>query len=83
MRERLGVAGIVDEVVGPRRGDARASVGTYIALAVANRLVDRCSKLGFAKWWAKTAGDRWVRLGAAAFDHRRFWDAMAGSIRGV
>ncbi len=76
MLERLGVAGIVDEVVGARRADARASVGAYIALAVANRLVDPCSKLGFAKWWAKTAGDRWVRLPAAAFDHRRFWDAM-------
>ena len=74
--DRVGVAGIVDEVVGPRRGDARASVGTYIALAVANRLVDPCSKLAFAKWWATTAGDRWVRVPAAAFDHRRFWDAM-------
>ena len=30
--ERLSVAEIVDEVVGPRRADARASVGTYIAL---------------------------------------------------
>ena len=74
--ERLRVAEIVDEVVGGRRGDARASVGTYIALAVANRLVDPCSKLAFAKWWARTAGDRWVRLPAAALDHRRFWDAM-------
>lgn len=76
MLDRLSVAEIVDEVVGSRRADARASVGTYIALAVANRLVDPCSKLAFAKWWAKTAGDRWVRLPAAAFDHRRFWDAM-------
>lgn len=76
MLERLGVAEIVDEVVGGRRVDARASVGTYIALAVANRLVDPCSKLAFSKWWATTAGDRWVRLPAAAFDHRRFWDAM-------
>ncbi len=76
MLERLRVAEIVDEVVGGRRADARASVGTYIALAVANRLVDPCSKLAFAKWWAKTAGDRWVRLPAAALDHRRFWDAM-------
>lgn len=76
MLERVGVAEIVDEVVGPRRGDARASVGTYIALAVANRLVDPCSKLAFAKWWATTAGDRWVRVPAAALDHRRFWDAM-------
>jgi len=76
MLERLRLAEIVDGVVGGRRADARASVGTYIALAVANRLVDPCSKLAFSKWWAKTAGDRWVRLPAAAFDHRRFWDAM-------
>jgi transposase len=73
---RLGVAEIVDEVVGPRRADAAASVGTYIALAVLNRVCDPCSKLAFADWWAKTAGDRWLRLGAPALDHRRFWEAM-------
>ena len=76
MLERLGVAGIVDEVVGARRADAAASVGTYIALATANRVVDPCSKLAFAKWWATTAGDRWVKVPAGALDHRRFWDAM-------
>ena len=74
--ERLGVADIVDEVVGARRSDAGGSVGTYIALATANRVVAPCSKLAFADWWATTAGDRWVRLPAAALDHRRFWDAM-------
>ena len=73
---RLGVAGIVDEVVGARRADAGASVGTYIALATLNRVCDPCSKLGFADWWATTAGDRWLRLGAGALDHRRFWEAM-------
>jgi transposase len=76
MLERLEVAGIIDDVVGARRGDAAASVGTYLALATANRVVDPCSKLAFADWWATTAGDRWVRLPAAALDHRRFWDAM-------
>src|ERR1700738_1331930 len=74
--ERLGVAAIVDEVVGARRSDAAASVGTYIALACANRGVKPCSKLGFADWWSTTAGDRWVRVPPAALDHRRFWDAM-------
>ncbi len=74
--ERLKVAEIVDEVVGPRRADAACSVGTYIALASANRVVDPCSKRAFSDWWAKTAGDRFVRLPAAALDHRRFWDAM-------
>ena len=76
MLERMRVAEIVDEVVGQRRSDAAASVGTYIALAVANRIVDPRSKQGFAEWWHKTAGDRWVRLPASALDHRRFWDAM-------
>jgi transposase len=76
MLERMRVAEIVDEVVGARRSDAAASVGTYIALAVANRVVDPRSKQGFAEWWHKTAGDRWVRLPASALDHRRFWDAM-------
>ena len=73
---RLRVAAIVDEVVGARRADAAASVGTYMALATLNRVVDPCSKLAFSEWWATTAGDRFVRLPAAALDHRRFWDAM-------
>jgi transposase len=75
MLERLDVAGVVDAVV-PRRGDAAASVGTYIALATANRVVDPCSKRAFAEWWATTAGPRWVKVPAPALDHRRFWDAM-------
>src|SRR6266581_5912418 len=73
--ERLDVAGIVDAVA-PRRSHAGASVGTYIALATANRVVAPCAKLGFADWWATTAGPRWVKLSAAALDHRRFWSAM-------
>jgi transposase len=76
MLERLGVAGIVDDVVGQRRSDAAASVGTYFALSVLNRVAAPCSKLAFADWWASTCGDRMVKLPAAALDHRRFWDAM-------
>jgi len=76
MLRRLEVAEIVDEVAGTRRADAGASVGTYIALATANRVVDPCSKLAFSGWWQKTAGERWLRLPAGALGHRRFWDAM-------
>ena len=74
--ERLGVIGVIDEVTGSRRADAAASVGTYLALAALNRMVAPCSKLAFADWWAATAADRWVKVPAAALDHRRFWDAM-------
>ena len=73
---RLGVAETIDEVVGPRRSDAAASVGTYLLLAAMNRLVDPCSKLGFADWWKTTAADRFTRIPTAVLDHRRFWDAM-------
>ena len=74
--ERLGVAPVIDEVTGPRRADAAASVGTYLALATLNRIVAPCSKLAFAVWWASTAADRWVKIAGAALDHRRFWEAM-------
>ena len=73
---RLDYPGTVDAVVGARRVDAAASVGSYLALACANRVVAPRSKLAFADWWAGTAGDRLLRLPAAATDHRRFWDAM-------
>jgi transposase len=76
MLGRMGVAEIIDEVVGERRADAAASVGTYMALAVANRIVDPRSKRKFPLWWGRTAGDRWVRVPTSALDHRRFWDAM-------
>jgi transposase len=69
------VAGIIDAVA-PRYANAAVSVGTYLALATANRVVAPCSKLGFADWWATTAGPRWVKLPDAALDHRRFWEAM-------
>ena len=73
--ERLNVAGVIDAVV-PRRSDAAASVGTYIALATANRIVAPCSKLAFADWWDSTAGPRWVKLRGGVLDHRQFWKAM-------
>jgi hypothetical protein len=73
--EDLDVAGVVDAVV-PRRADAAASVGTYLALVTANRVVEPCSKLAFGDWWAGTAGSRWVKASEAGLDHRRFWDAM-------
>jgi hypothetical protein len=74
--ECLGVADIIDEVVGSRRSDAALSVGTYIPLAALNRVVAPCSKLAFSDWWTTTAGDRLVHAPVLALDHRRFWDAM-------
>jgi transposase len=74
--EQLDVVGVIDRVVGRRRADAACTVGTYIALAAANRVVAPCSKLAFSDWWQTTAADRWVKVPTAALDHRRFWDAM-------
>src|SRR5665213_1462067 len=46
--ERLGVAAVVDEVVGARRADASASVGTYICLLYTSDAADDllCVDLG-------------------------------------
>jgi transposase len=74
--DRLKVAEAIDAVCGSRRSDAGASVGTYLALATANRVVAPCSKLAFEQWWASTAGPRFTKVPVAATDHRRFWDAM-------
>src|SRR6266508_3292574 len=74
--QRLDVPGLVDAVVGSRRADAGASVGTYLALAALNRVVAPCSKLAFADWWRSTAADRFTTIPARVLDHRRFWDAM-------
>jgi transposase len=74
--EELGVAGVIDEVAGPRPAGQPLSTGTYLALAALNRLVAPCSKAAFADWWKTTAADRFTKIPASALDHRRFWDAM-------
>jgi len=74
--DRLDVVGVIDSVVGARRTDAGASVGTYLVLAALNRVVAPTSKLGFADWWKSTAADRFTRIKSTVLDHRRFWDAM-------
>ena len=72
----LDIAGVIDEVIGARRSDAGASVGTYLALAALGRLVAPRSKKAFADWWATTAGDRFTKISPKVLDHRKFWDAM-------
>jgi transposase len=71
----LGVAALVDaETVRPP--GLPLSPGTYLALAVLNRVTDPCSKRAFAEWWRTTAADRFTKIPASALDHRRFWDAF-------
>src|SRR5579875_1337996 len=72
----LGVAGIIDGETGARPPGLPLSPGTYLTLAALNRVVDPCSKRGFADWWRTTAADRITKIPAAALDHRRFWDAF-------
>src|SRR3974390_62491 len=74
--EDIGAAAIIDEVTGARPAGQPLPTGTYLALAALNRLVDPCSKRGFADWWRTTAADRFTKIPAAALDHRRFWDAF-------
>ena len=72
----LGIAELIDQACGPRPSGLPLSPGTYLALTVLNRVVDPCSKRGFADWWKTTAADRFTKIRASELDHRRFWDAM-------
>ena len=72
----LGAAAVIDEETGTRPPGLPLSPGTYLALAALNRVVDPCSKRGFADWWRTTAADRFTKIPASALDHRRFWDAF-------
>src|SRR6266699_3695992 len=72
----LGVAAVIDAHAGARPPGLALSPGTYLALAVLNRVVDPCSKHAFADWWRTTAADRLTKIAASALDHRRFWDAF-------
>ena len=74
--ERLGVTRVKTRSSVLAAVTRRRRSRPVIALATLNRVTDPCSKLAFADWWAKTAGDRWLRLFAGALGHRRFWDAM-------
>ena len=51
----LDVDGLIDQHAATVPG-LPLSPGTYLALAVLNRVVDPCSKNGFAQWWRTTAG---------------------------
>jgi hypothetical protein len=72
--DRIGLAELVDGIVGPQR--ARVSVGTYLALAVLHRATAPNSDL--ARWWAGTAAERFVRprLARAAVTGERCWRAL-------
>ena len=58
----LGVAAVIDEETGARPPGLPLSPGTYLALAALNRVVDPCSKRGFADWWRTTAADRFTKI---------------------
>jgi transposase len=74
--EDLGAARIIDKAAGPAPAGQPLSTGAYLVLAALNRLVDPCSKSGFARWWNTTAAGRFTKIPSTALDHRRFWDAM-------
>ncbi len=59
--ERLDVIGVIDTVVGARRSDAGASVGTYLALAALNSPKPPTPKTNSAKSSISPAGPHALR----------------------
>ncbi|MEQ4204203.1 transposase [Actinopolymorpha sp. B9G3] len=80
----LGLAELVDEVVGSRR--TKVSTGTYVALGVLHQAVASGARFAFdgpgldlAAWWRQSAAARFVRprIDPDLLDRRRFWRAMS------
>jgi len=72
--ERLRLARTIDELVGPRK--SKVSIGTYFALAVAQRAT--APEATLEQWWAGSAADRFVRPrpAADAVTDDAFWRAV-------
>jgi len=73
MLERLGLAGIMDEMLVGRRGDAAASVGTYVALATANGSSTRARDGG-----SPTGGEPRPAIGGCSLARRRWITGGSG-----
>ena len=71
----LGVAALIDAET-PRPPGLPLSPGTYLALAVLNRVTDPCAKRAFAGWRRPNAADRFTKIPASELDNRRVWDAF-------
>jgi hypothetical protein len=63
-------------VIGPRRRDVSVPGGHLPGAGRAEPDRRAVPRRGFARWWATTAADRFLKIPAAALDHRKFWDAM-------
>ena len=71
---RLRVVELIDAVA-PKR-DQGFSVGTYILLAVLNRVLAPCSKAQLGEWFRQTALYHDFSIRGADLRSQRFWDHM-------
>ena len=71
---RLRLVEFIDAVA-PKR-DQGLSVGTYILLAVLNRVLAPCSKARLGEWFRQTALYHDVSVRGADLRSQRFWDHM-------
>lgn len=71
---RLRLVEWIDQVV-PKRTQG-LSVGTYILLAVINRVLSPCSKAKFLEWYRSTALYHDLPVRDADLTSQRFWDHM-------
>ncbi len=71
---RLGFVGLIDAIATKR--DQGWSVGTYLLLAVLNRILAPCSKAHLVEWFHSTALYHDFPVRDADLRSQRFWDHM-------
>jgi transposase len=70
----IGLAGLVDQVVGRTEREKGPSVGEYFLYAVFNRMVDATSKHRLPDWYRGTAIQQIRPVDIDALSSRRYWE---------
>src|ERR1700694_1324702 len=73
MCRRLNVIEVIDEITGGSVAGAPCSVGTYLAIAVCNRITAPCSKARIAGWGGRRGAGLVSKIRATDLDPPPFW----------
>ena len=71
--KEVGLAEIIDEVVGGKKSKTGPSVGEYFLYAVFNRMIDARSKRALPEWYDKTAVQQIRPVKTSLLSSRHFW----------
>ena len=73
MEQEVGLASIIDSVLGRADREKGPSIGEYFLYAVFNRMIDSCSKRALPDWYRATAIEFIRPVDIEALTSKRYW----------